>query len=183
MATLFIPELNQTLTDPQDIAVYLAKINIGYEQWHPNVPLAEEASDAEILAAYDQDLEPLKQKGGYIHADVVNISAATPNLDAMLDKFNKEHTHDEDEVRFTLDGHGLFHINPVTSPVVAIEVEAGDLLSVPRGTLHWFDLCRDRQIKVIRLFQDTSGWTPHYTQSQVEQKFQPLCFGPNFALA
>jgi len=51
---------------------------------------------------------------------------------------------------------------------------------VPRGTWHWFDLCADRDIRAIRLFQDKSGWTPHYTQSGVDQGYQPVCFGPTY---
>ena len=62
----------------------------------------------------------------------------------------------------------------------AIEVEAGDLIRVPRGTHHWFDLCADRRIRAIRLFQDPSGWTPHYTGSGVDKHFQPVCFGPAY---
>ena len=58
--------------------------------------------------------------------------------------------------------------------------EAGDLISVPRGTLHWFDLCADRRIRAIRLFQDSSGWTPHYTDSGVDANFQPVCFGSTY---
>jgi 1,2-dihydroxy-3-keto-5-methylthiopentene dioxygenase len=60
---------------------------------------------------------------------------------------------------------------------VAILVEAGDLIRVPRGTLHWFDLCSDRQIRAIRLFQDMAGWTPHYSESGMAKNFQPVCFG------
>ena len=66
---------------------------------------------------------------------------------------------------------------PKDAPVVAIEVEAGDLIRVPRGTLHWFNLCGDRRIRAIRLFQDTAGWTPHYTDSRVDENFMPVCFG------
>ena len=63
----------------------------------------------------------------------------------------------------------------------AIEVEAGDLIRVPKGTHHWFDLCVDRRIRAIRLFQDMSGWTPHYTQSGADSKFQPV-WEPRFIL-
>jgi len=98
----------------------------------------------------------------------------------MLNKFNSEHWHDEDEVRFIIEGRGLFHICPRQGPVVAITVEAGDLIRVPRGTRHWFDLCRERRIRAIRLFQDRSGWTPHYTQSGVDKNYQPVCFGPSY---
>jgi 1,2-dihydroxy-3-keto-5-methylthiopentene dioxygenase len=98
----------------------------------------------------------------------------------MLAKFNREHWHDEDEVRFIIEGRGLFHVHPPQGPVFAIEVEAGDLIRVPRGTHHWFDLCADRRIRAIRLFQDQSGWTPHYTNSGIDAGFQPLCFGPSY---
>ena len=62
--------------------------------------------------------------------------------------------------------------------MVAIEVGAGDLLSVPRGTWHWFELCPEQRIRAIRLFQDPSGWTPHYTESGAEAGYQPVCLGP-----
>ena len=60
----------------------------------------------------------------------------------------------------------------------AIEVGAGDLISVPRDTKHWFDLCDDRRIRAIRLFQDMSGWTPYYVADGVHDGYEPLCLGP-----
>jgi 1,2-dihydroxy-3-keto-5-methylthiopentene dioxygenase len=98
----------------------------------------------------------------------------------MLLKFSSEHWHDEDEVRFIVEGRGLFHVHLFAGPVFALEVEAGDLIRVPKGTHHWFDLCGDRRIRAIRLFQDPSGWTPHYTKSGVDSRFQPVCFGPSY---
>jgi 1,2-dihydroxy-3-keto-5-methylthiopentene dioxygenase len=95
----------------------------------------------------------------------------------MLAKFSSEHWHDEDEVRFIIAGHGLFHIHPQNGPVIAIEVGAGDLIRVPRDTRHWFNLCADRRIRAIRLFQDAAGWTPRYTESGTDKNFAPLCLG------
>jgi 1,2-dihydroxy-3-keto-5-methylthiopentene dioxygenase len=95
----------------------------------------------------------------------------------MLARFNREHWHDEDEVRFIVRGRGLFHIRPRDGGVLALEVEAGDLIRVPRGTWHWFDLCGDRRIRAIRLFQDSAGWTPHYTESGAERGYEPVCLG------
>jgi 1,2-dihydroxy-3-keto-5-methylthiopentene dioxygenase len=140
----------------------------------------EGAPAEELLAAYKTKIDELKASGGYVTADVIDVFPHTPNLDAMLNKFNSEHWHDEDEVRFIVEGRGLFHIHPKEGPVFAIEVEAGDLIRVPRGTHHWFDLCADRRIRAIRLFQDPSGWTPHYTESGVDRHFQPVCFGPAY---
>ena len=133
-----------------------------------------------MLVGVRAEIETLKARGGYVTADVIDVNAETPNLDAMLAKFSSEHWHDEDEVRFIVEGRGLFHVHPPGRPVFAIEVEAGDLIRVPRGTHHWFDLCGERRIRAIRLFQDRSGWTPHYTDSGVDKGFQPLCFGPSY---
>ena len=111
---------------------------------------------------------------------MINVNPETPGLDQMLAKFDKEHLHTEDEVRFTVKGSGVFHINPQTSPVFAVTVESGDLISVPKGTHHWFNLCSDKTIRCIRLFEDATGWTPHYMEEPVHENFSPLCLGPSY---
>ena len=182
MATVRIPDEKRTLTDQDEVTRYLAKLGIDYERWPGAQRVAPDATAAEALAAYSAEIDQLKARGGYVTADVIDVTAQTPGIEAMLAKFSSEHWHDEDEVRFIIRGRGLFHIHPRegAGPVVAIEVEAGDLIRVPRGTWHWFDLCADRDIRAIRLFQDKAGWTPHYTNSGVHQGFQPVCFGPTY---
>ncbi len=180
MAIVTIPDEDRTIKDPHEIADYLASIGIDYERWEPSHPIAAGAPAEEILAAYSDEIEKLKARGGYVTADVIDVNPHTPNLDAMLAKFNREHWHDEDEVRFIIHGRGLFHIHPQNGPVVGIEVEAGDLIRVPRGTHHWFNLCGEREIRAIRLFQDPAGWAPNYTDSSREARYQPICFGPSF---
>jgi 1,2-dihydroxy-3-keto-5-methylthiopentene dioxygenase len=177
---LRIPEENRTLEDAREIAAFLAERGIDFERWTADLSAASDATSEEILTAYAPKIDELKARGGYVTADVIDVKPDTPGLDGMLARFNSEHWHDEDEVRFIVEGRGLFHIHPASGPVFAIEVEAGDLIRVPRGTHHWFDLCADRRIRAIRLFQETSGWTPHYTNSGVDRGFQPLCFGPSY---
>ena len=179
MARVTIPEARRTIEDADEIRTFLAANDIEYERTS-QLSVSADAPIDELLAAYRAKIDELKARGGYVTADVIDVHPTTPNLDAMLNKFNAEHWHDEDEVRFIVDGRGLFHIHPRTGPVFAIEVEAGDLIRVPKGTLHWFDLCGDRRIRAIRLFQDVSGWTPHYTASGVDKGFQPVCFGPAY---
>lgn len=178
MATVRIPDEGRTLRDQAEITTYLASIGIEYERWKPEHAVEPGAAAEEILAAYRGEIEKLKRRGGYITADVIDVNPETHNLDAMLARFSREHWHDEDEVRFILQGSGVFHIRPLASPPAAIEVEAGDLIRVPRGTWHWFDLCAERRITAIRLFQDPAGWTPHYTNSGVDQHYQRVCLGP-----
>jgi 1,2-dihydroxy-3-keto-5-methylthiopentene dioxygenase len=180
MALIRLPAENTTLTEFADVRNFLASHAIDYEKWTPEHPIGADASSEAILHAYGREIETLKASGRYRTADVIDVRPDTPNLDAMLAKFSREHWHDEDEVRFIIEGRGLFHIHPPDRPVFAIEVEAGDLIRVPRGTHHWFDLCADRRIRAIRLFQDVSGWTPHYTDTGVDQQFQPVCFGPSY---
>jgi len=177
MAMVRIPQENRTIQSPEAVAEYLAGIGIDYETWIPKHLEGANASSEEILRAYSSEIEELKAKGGYVTADVISVNAQTPGLDAMLAKFSREHWHNEDEVRFIIHGRGLFHIRPREGPVAAIEVEAGDLIRVPRGTWHWFDLCSEKEIRAIRLFQDPSGWTPEYTDSGVDKDFEPVCFG------
>lgn len=180
MATLRIPEEDRTLTGAAEIVAFLKGAGIDYARWEAARPVADGASADEVLAAYADEIVRLKADGGYVTADVIDVKPETPNLDAMLAKFRSEHWHDEDEVRFIVEGRGIFHIHPREGPVFALEVEPGDLIRVPRGTWHWFDLCADRRIRAIRLFQDASGWTPHYTESAVDRRFEPVCFGPSY---
>lgn len=180
MAFIRIPEQNRDIREFKEVKAYLASIGIDYGHWKAEHEFGPDASDDEILGAYSQEIEDLKSRGGYVTADVINVEPQTPGLNAMLEKFKKEHWHDEDEVRFVIDGHGVFHIHPQNSPVVAIEVEPGDFIRVPRGTWHWFNLCSDKRIKCIRLFQDPGGWTPRYTNSEAEQGFLEVCMGPSF---
>src|SRR5215204_6302890 len=177
MAVVTILNEDKKLTDVAEITASLASHGIDYERWTPSHPISDDAPPEAILEAYAREIEDLKTRGGYVTADVIDVSPATPGLDQMLAKFKREHWHDEDEVRFIIAGRGLFHIHGSTGEVLAIEVEAGDLIRVPRGTLHWFNLCDDHRIRAIRLFQDSAGWTPHYTDSSVDENFLPVCFG------
>jgi 1,2-dihydroxy-3-keto-5-methylthiopentene dioxygenase len=180
MAVVRIPDEQRTLTGFEVVRDYLGQIGIEYERWSSGTSLRADATAEQVLDAYAGEISRLKERGGYTTADVIDISSATPGLEAMLARFNIEHWHDEDEVRYILAGRGLFHIHPQNGPVVAIEVGEGDLIRVPRGTRHWFALCGDRRIRAIRLFQNTSGWTPHYTSSGVDRNYEPVCLGPEY---
>jgi 1,2-dihydroxy-3-keto-5-methylthiopentene dioxygenase len=177
MALLTICDENRTLNNEQEIRDYLSKLGIDYERWPVSERVAPDESPEKILAAYADEIEKLKSVGGYVTADVIDVTPDTPGLEEMLARFDKEHWHDEDEVRFIISGSGLFHIHDRGGKTVAIEVTAGDLIRVPRGTFHWFNLCADRRIRAIRLFQDKSGWTPHYTDSYLDRDYIPVCFG------
>jgi 1,2-dihydroxy-3-keto-5-methylthiopentene dioxygenase len=179
MAIVNIVDDHRSFSKQSEVTTYLASIGIEYERWEPAHAIEPNATPEEVLAVYSTEIDKLKQRG-YVAVDVIDVNPKTPNLETMLAKFNREHWHDEDEVRFIIYGRGIFHIRPQTGPLTSIVAEAGDLIRVPRGTWHWFDLCTERTIRAIRLFQDTAGWTPYYTDSGVDRNYQPVCLGSSY---
>jgi 1,2-dihydroxy-3-keto-5-methylthiopentene dioxygenase len=178
MAVLRFPETNQTIEAEAEIRASLAGLGIDYERWSLDRVPPDSSADF-VLGLFRAEIEEMKRRGGYVTADVIDVNPETPGLDAMLARFDKEHTHSEDEVRFVLAGRGIFFL-ALQSGIAAVEVHPGDMLRVPRGTRHWFTLCEDRRIRAIRWFQQTEGWTPHYTGSGIDQGYEPLCFGPAY---
>lgn len=179
MAVLRFPnESESTISAEADVSAALAPLGIDYERWSLDRVPADSSADL-VLNAYRDEIEEMKRRGGYVTADVIDVNPDTPNLETMLAKFDKEHTHSEDEVRFILAGRGIFFL-ALGERVASVEVGPGDMLRVPCGTKHWFALCEDRRIRAIRWFQQTSGWSPLYTESGLEKGYQPLCFGPAY---
>src|SRR5574337_20468 len=170
MATIRLRPDNRPIEAPAEMASFLEGEGLIYRNWdvsklrgglRDNYALTE-AEKAEILAAFKEEIETLKTEGGYVAADVVVLSEKTPDLETLLGKFSREHHHSEDEVRFVVDGHGIFTIRGRSGRYFELTVGPGDLITVPAGTRHWFTLAEDRRIKCIRLFQDPAGWAAIY---------------------
>ena len=113
-------------------------------------------------ASYQVPLDALKQARGYVAQDIVALSPSTPNLDTICAKFIPEHHHDDDEVRFVLEGEGIFDIRSQDDRFMRVLVERGDLIIVPKERHHRFMLTESKNIRCVRLFRDQSGWVPHY---------------------
>jgi 1,2-dihydroxy-3-keto-5-methylthiopentene dioxygenase len=178
MATLTIPDKQITLDHPSEIRDYLSERGIWIDQWEASQAFADQASQDEILAAYAHALQPFMAQHGYQTADIISVHPQTPNLAEIRAKFLREHTHTEDEVRFFVDGQGYFWFNlGGDEPVFCVKCVAGDLLSVPANVKHWFDLGPVAFVKTIRLFTDTSGWTPHYTESGMDAQYREAAVG------
>jgi len=175
MARLIIPDENQTLEGKKAIQEFLEPIGVWHDQWEAAVTFGPDANEESILAAYAHVLKPYMDEHGYQTADVIDVRPDTEGLDALRVKFLREHTHSEDEVRFFVEGQGYFWFNPGNgNPVVCVACGAGDLLSVPAGMPHWFDLGPKPRVKAIRIFIEKSGWIPEYTGSQTEERFLDL---------
>lgn len=172
MAILSIPEKNIEIRNPEEIREFFNTRGIFFDQWGCDVDFDDSATQEEILEAYKKDLQPFMEKGGYLTADVISINKLTENYEAIRAKFLAEHTHSEDEIRFFVDGQGLFWFNLENEPIFNLLCERGDLISVPEGTKHWFDAGeKEPFVKAIRIFIDMSGWVPNYTNSKLEERF------------
>ena len=107
MAVLRFPQIDQTIEGESEVRIALAGLGIDYERWDLS-RVAADAPAESVLEAYAEEINELKRRGGYQAADVIDVHPETPGLDDMLARFDKEHTHSEDEVRFILAGRGVF---------------------------------------------------------------------------
>lgn len=172
MAVLSIPESGVQIKNVSEIRSFFNARGIFFDQWLCDVEFSDSASSEDILRAYEKDLVPFMKKGAYQTADVISIHSSTENYNALRSKFLAEHIHTEDEIRFFVDGKGLFWFNIEGDLIFNLLCEKGDLISVPAGIKHWFDAGeKEPFVKAIRIFIDTSGWVPHYTESQIEKSY------------
>ncbi len=156
--------------DPAAIAEALRPIGVRFERWDSPVALAEDAAPETILDAYRPYLDGLMGAGGAGSADVIKLTPDNPQGPALRQKFLSEHIHTEDEIRFFVRGSGNFVLH-VDGKVFDAHCTQGDLISVPAGTKHWFDPGTAPSFVALRVFQDTTGWTPHYTGDGIAERF------------
>ena len=158
--------------DAEEIARTLAAIGVRFERW-PVADLPPGADAETVLAAYRDRLDALMAGLGAGSADVIRLTPDHPQKDAIRAKFLSEHTHDEDEVRFFHEGAGNFVLH-VDGKVYDARCERGDLISVPTGTRHWFDAGPEPHVTALRVFTATTGWTPHYTGTDMAERFPAM---------
>ena len=165
-------ELGGLLSSSEDaatIADELAGIGVTFERWSLRA-LPASADSAAILAAYAPEIEALKTRAGYRSIDAVSVLPDHPDREAMRQKFLAEHTHAEDEVRFFVAGEALFTLH-AAGRVWNVTCGAGDLMSVPAGMPHWFDMGETPRFTAIRLFVNPDGWVAAFTGDAIHERF------------
>jgi 1,2-dihydroxy-3-keto-5-methylthiopentene dioxygenase len=177
MATLRL-ENGTVISNLADIARELAPLNIQLNHWPvgddstlrsllAEVSLDDDAKE-QVLVGLDRYFIPLQARDGYTERDLVVIHADVPNLDAMLAKFDEVHTHADDEVRYIVDGAGIFGFVRPDGSQIELTVEAEDYINVPAGTEHWFYLTPAKRVKAVRYFIGRDGWVPEYTNTAIK---------------
>ncbi|ARV57804.1 acireductone dioxygenase [Nostocales cyanobacterium HT-58-2] len=168
------------LTDLREIYRELAPLNIKLNRWAVGnsqqlrqllgQDSLNEDEKEQILKSLDRYFEQLQQTAGYQMRDLIVLHPGIPNLDALLTKFAKIHTHSEDEVRYIVDGEGIFGFVRPDGTQVELTVQPEEYINVPAGTEHWFYLTPAQRIKAVRYFTGTEGWTPEYTGTQIRTR-------------
>lgn len=151
----------------------LDAVGIRFERWEANQPVKPGAGQEEILSAYQAPVRRLMEERGLASVDVLGMVPDHPQREAMRAKFLEEHTHSEDEVRFFVEGQGLFCIHKA-GRVFFVLCEKGDLISVPDGTPHWFDMGPRPSFTAIRLFTNKEGWVARMTGDDIASRFPRL---------
>ncbi|MGM7720073.1 1,2-dihydroxy-3-keto-5-methylthiopentene dioxygenase [Metabacillus sp. Hm71] len=178
MAVIKVRNTKEVIQGHDNVLSFLEKQGVLYEHWDINkLPAAlkdkfvlTDQEKEEILTTYKEEIEDLAERRGYKTWDIVALSDATPNLEDLLKKFEQVHTHTEDEVRAITAGHGIFIIKgDEETGYFDVELEAGDVISVPEGNPHFFTLMDDRQVVAVRLFIETEGWVAHPYQEEVNK--------------
>jgi 1,2-dihydroxy-3-keto-5-methylthiopentene dioxygenase len=170
MAEIRIRNTNERITGFQNVKAFLDKQTVLYEHWDIN-KLTESLREkfvltddekAQILATFDGEIRELAARRGYQIWDLITLSDATPNIEELLKKFEQVHTHTEDEIRAIISGKGIFIIKGTDDVgYFDVELEAGDVISVPENTNHFFTLMENRKIVAVRLFIEKDGWIAH----------------------
>lgn len=156
-------------TDAAEIARTLAPLGVRFEQW-PSRPLAPDGDQDAVLAAFAPEVARLQAENGYQSIDVIRMQPDHPEKAALRQKFLSEHRHAEDEVRFFVEGEGLFTLRE-EDKVYAVLCEEGDLISVPAGMRHWFDMGPSPKFTAIRLFTNPDGWVANFTGDAIADRF------------
>lgn len=163
-------------SDPVEIAAALAPLGVRYERWPVRDDVPAGADGDAVLAAYRAEIDLLNAEEGFRTVDVVALHPSEDpewpeRAKAARAKFLNEHTHeDDDEVRFFVAGAGVFYLH-VGGDVHAVLCEKGDLLGVPRGTTHWFDMGTAPSFTAIRFFHEEDGWIGAFTGSTIAERF------------
>ena len=159
--------------DPGTIQAELLERGIRFERWPARQSLPSGADQEAILKAYAHEVAAVQSSGGYGTVDAIRITPEHPDRETLRSKFLNEHTHAEDEVRFFVEGQGLFCLH-LGHEVVQVLCCADDWIAVPAGTKHWFDMGSAPSFCAIRFFNNPEGWVAQFTGDPIASRYPLL---------
>lgn len=146
---------------------------VRFERWEADRDLGADPTPEKVIEAYQHAIDRLVAEKGYQSWDVISMRADNPQKETLRTKFLSEHTHGEDEVRFFVEGAGLFCLH-LDGHIYQILCEKNDLISVPAGTPHWFDMGSAPHFTAIRIFDNQEGWIARFTGDTIADAYPRL---------
>ena len=95
---------------------------------------------------------------GYVDEDEVRLNTNTPDLETKLAMFFQEHRHEDEEIRFILEGAAIFDIRDTEDRWMRMMLSPGDLIIIPANRFHRFSLDTKKFVVAKRLFKNKDGW-------------------------
>ena len=161
------------IRDGDRIGEELRARGLRFERWPARLELSDTTGAEEILAAYGEEIARVRSEGGYSTVDAIRMTPDHPDREPLRGKFLAEHTHAEDEVRFFVEGRGLFCLH-IGEEVLQLLCERNDWITVPAGTPHWFDMGPRPRFSAIRFFNNPEGWVASFTGDPIAERFPLL---------
>ncbi|BFZ54629.1 1,2-dihydroxy-3-keto-5-methylthiopentene dioxygenase [Savitreella phatthalungensis] len=154
-AYYYAGEGDQRLAHQGDLVPFDKLASLGVLVWQ----LQDVAGGAEGRLA---KVNEIAAERGYKNRDEITVSP-TAMGDVYEDKvkmFFNEHLHEDEEIRYILDGEGFFDVRTKDDRWIRLAMEKGDLAVLPAGIYHRFTTAQTNYIKAMRLFKDEPKWTP-----------------------
>lgn len=167
------PEQYSCYSELSDIQSHLHSLGVRFERWETACELSNEVDQEAILVKYCDPIAKLKEKFLFQSIDVIRVQPNQEGKEEIRKKFLAEHIHEDFEIRFFIEGRGLFYLH-VADKVYGVLCEQGDLISVPANTKHWFDMGAQPEFTCIRFFTTPYGWVANFTGDSIAEKFPTL---------
>ncbi|CAG7929564.1 unnamed protein product [Penicillium olsonii] len=109
-----------------------------------------------------ESVDTIAADRGYRNRDQVCVSPATMGdiYEEKVKSFFTEHLHEDEEIRYILDGEGYFDVRGQDDEWIRISLVKEDMIILPAGIYHRFTTNEQNYVKAMRLFQDEPKWTP-----------------------
>ncbi len=146
-------ETEKEISDFNEIKSLLKSLKINADQIKMD-------KNGNFIEDYNLFVENFKKENNYISNDEVKLSPSTP--EEILNPFKSTHHHLDDEIRFTIDGEGIFGIVKNEGEETEILCSKGDLISIPAYTRHWFKLTEKKSMQCVRIFKENPKWEAIY---------------------
>jgi 1,2-dihydroxy-3-keto-5-methylthiopentene dioxygenase len=168
------PDLpNKVLTHSEDIASTLAEQGVVFEQRTAHSPVTAGASSQDILAACGAHLDSLMTEAGFAEVDVISVDGNPLQTAEVRAGFLEERQCGATEAWHFVAGRGLLSLH-IGEFVYAVLCEKNDLVRMPAGTCHWFDMGEHPRLVAIRLIKSPDHKAGQLTGNDIAGRFPQL---------